>query len=190
MAKMMELDVDSLKKDSYLKETDIKNSLTDCNQYQAANFELILQIKALKEDLDQTLKSKETIEQAKADLLEKFNAFGEQQQQNFDVQTEDLKVKQKVKRQKMAEKIIEQKERLEEFEVIIIEQKEGMDEMKEAYETIIGQLQSDIKLVNESWIQKTSDLELEGQKKTAEMQSKHSLNITQLQQEFQNLLDT
>ena len=124
---MMELDMHSFQKESKLKEVEIKSSLNDCSQYQSVNFELQLQNKQLRKELDLFESQKETTEQVKKDLLLKFNQFGEHQKEQFQQSLAEQKERHKQKRKQMAAKILEQKQ--------------AILELKGIYEGKIGQLQ-------------------------------------------------
>lgn len=76
MYKLLESNNDKLKAEFNEKNDELKHAILQSNNFQTANFELALQVKQLEEQLMRVGKSKETIETAKAELLEKFNEYG------------------------------------------------------------------------------------------------------------------
>lgn len=77
------MDVEQAHKDSMMRELETKNTIKDCTEFQSANFDLQLQIKHLKKELESHEKQKESIDQIKKELLTKFNQFGEMQKEQF-----------------------------------------------------------------------------------------------------------
>ena len=153
--------------------------MQDCSDYQNANFELALQVKSLKDELSLTFRSKETVEDAKNSLLDKFNIFSEQQQKNYDEKLLDLKRKQKEKKEKLFEKILslklDSKSQLESSDLYINDQRIQMEDLKSQYEQIISQLQSDMKKIKNEWLRKVKEQSLQFEKDFAEAEAKHSI---------------
>jgi chromosome segregation ATPase len=115
MYKVLEDTHENLKSDYEQKSKELKAVLSQSNEFQTSNFELALQVKQLEEQLVRTGESRETIEEAKSELLRKFNEYGEVIQKETHEKIEQVKRQYKDKKQKLVEKILSQKAKIEEM---------------------------------------------------------------------------
>ena len=76
MYKLQEENNEKLKIEIQEKNIELQNTLSQSNTFQTSNFELALQVKQLEEELARVGQSKETIDNAKSELLQKFNEYG------------------------------------------------------------------------------------------------------------------
>ena len=76
MYKILEENNEKLKQSLTCKNDELKNALSQSNVYQTSSFELALHAKQLEDQLTHLEQSKETIESAKSELLQKFNDYG------------------------------------------------------------------------------------------------------------------
>ena len=137
----------------------------------------------MEEQLMRFGKSKETIETAKAELLEKFNDYGSVVQKECEERIQLNKQRYKEKKEKLVEKIMSQKSKIDQFE-----QLRGKDLTVISigqYEDTIQTLTEDIKKVKQEWENKLYYEDLEFQKKLAESSSKHKHEIDNMQESFQ-----
>ena len=100
-----------------------------------------------------------------------------------------LRQKHKDKNTQLKKKITDQKMNMQGKDQEINHQKHLLTEIKIAYEKTITGLHEDMKKIKDEWERKCYEQDLEYQRKVAELQSKHGLQMTQVQAEFQQLLD-
>lgn len=185
MYKVLEDTHENLKSDYDHKSKELKSALSQSNEFQTSNFELALQVKQLEEQLVRAGESKETIEGAKSELLRKFNEYGEVIQKETQDKIEQVKRLYKEKKQKLVEKILSQKAKIEEMN----EQMGGMNShnhsIKAYYENQTVSLKADIQKLKKDH---SSELQLQSvthQKEISELTSKHKLEISNIQKDMQ-----
>ncbi|CAI2377481.1 unnamed protein product [Moneuplotes crassus] len=172
--KILEQNHEKLKIDFSEKNEELKTTLSESNNFQTSNFELALQVKQLEEELVRIGQSKETIENAKGELLQKFNQYGSVIQKECEDKILACKNKYKDKKEKLVEKILSQKQKIDQF-----------NHQKGQYEDTISGFKEDIKRVKQEWENKLYYEQLEFEKKISELTSKHKHEINQMQEEIQ-----
>ena len=189
MYKILETNNERMKIEFNDKNEELKSVLNQSNAYQASNFELALQLKQLEEELLRVGQSKETIESAKAELFEKFNEYGSVIQKECEDRIETVKQQYKDKKEKLVDKIMSQKARIDDFEVQKRDYISHTESIKTKYEETISTLKEDIKKVKKEWESKLYYQELEYQKRITELSSRHKLEINQMQTDIQAAFD-
>ena len=99
---------------------------------------------------------------------------------------ENLKHKYKAKTKLLKNKIMKQKEELEQKSKDLVETNRMFEEAKDLYKMTIESLQKDMKKVRDEWENKCTELEREGSRMIAEQQSEYDIHFTQLQTDFEN----
>lgn len=189
MYRILEENNEKLKLDFNDKNEELKNVLSQSNNFQTSNYELALQVKQLEDELMRVGKSKETIESAKAELLQKFNEYGRVIQEECEDKIETLKRSYKEKKEKLVEKIMSQKFKIDDFEHQKREYISHTEHVKLKYEETIDGLKDDIKRVKHEWESKLYYQDLEYQKKITEAVSRHKLEIAQMEAEMRKAYD-
>ncbi len=172
-----------------LKETG-KKLEEDLASFKSVNFECSLRLKQMDEEKKRADEQSKRAEKEKDELVEKFNGYGEQLQKSNAEALETLMAKQKTKRGKLQKKIVELKGVIGKLEDDLSQHKKMLADVKASYEGTITGLHEDMKRVKEEWEHKVYEQDLECQRKVAEEQSKHALQISQLQEEYQQMLDS
>ena len=173
---------------SKLKET-TRKSENELNSLRAVNFECSLRLKQLDEEKKRADDVSRRLEREKEELVEKFNNYGEQLQKTNSESVEGLMGKQKAKRAKLQKKIVELKGVIAKLEDDLVHHKKVISDVKASYESTITGLHEDMKRVKEEWERRVYEQDLECQRKLAEEQSRHALQISQLQEEYQQMLE-
>lgn len=176
--RVLEQNNNKLKLEYDEKSFELKNALSQANSYQISNFELAIQVKQLEEQLARAGQSKETVDSAKAELLEKFNEYGNVIQKETETKIEQVK-------KHYYDKISSKKEKLAEFQRQKDEYIGRIDSMKSHYEETISTLKHDLKRVKKEWESKLYYQDLEYQKQLTESTSKHKMEINEIQNEMQ-----
>ena len=171
-----------------LKETESKVE-EEAKILKSLNFECSLRLKQLNEEKKQAEDNAKKAIQEKDELLEKFNCYGDQLQKSNAETLEAILAKHKEKRIKFQKKIIELKEIISKREEELLQQKKAMQGLKEVYENTITELHEDIKRVRDEWEHKTYEQKIEYQRQLAEEQSRSALQISHLNEEYQQALE-
>lgn len=100
-----------------------------------------------------------------------------------------LQHKFKAKARQFKKKITEQKAAIEGLQQQNKANHHSLDEQKRYYEKLLHALQEDLRKVRDEWKRKCHGMELEAQRREAEIVSKHQLQAASLQGHYQSLLE-
>jgi len=168
----------------------LKKSEEEAKNLKALNFECSLRMKQMEEEKKRAEEASKKAEKEKEELVEKFNTYGDQLQKSNTETMEAVLAKQKTKREKLQKKIVELKAIIGKLEEDVSQHKKIINDIKTTYERTINQLHEDMKRIKDEWEHKVYEQDLENQRKLAEEQSKTALQISQLQEEYQQALET
>jgi hypothetical protein len=161
----------------------------EAQMLKSINFECSLRLKQMDEEKKRAEEISKRAVEEKDGLVEKFNSYGDQLQKSNAETLEAILIKHKDKQLKFKKKLAEQKELIGKREEEILRQKQMIQGMKEAYDKTITELHEDMKRVKDEWAHKIYDQDIEFQRRLAEEQSRNSLQISQLNEEYQQALE-
>ena len=159
------------------------------NALKSVNFECGMRMKQLDDEKKRSEQRSKNAEKEKEELLEKFNNYGDQLQKANTETMEKLINKQKAKRTKLQQKIVELKGTIAKLEETIGQHQKILTETKISYEKTITELHEDMKRIKNEWEHRVYEQDLECQRKIAEQQSQYALQISQLQEEYKQIMD-
>ena len=120
-------------------------------------------------------------ERDKAQLLERFNSYGEQLQRQQLEMVEDAKLQYKEKLRAFKEALQECKRREQKQVDDLERERRDIGESKRSFEQAAMAMREDMRRIKEEWERRLSDEQLECQRQLVEMQAKQAMQIQGLQ---------
>ena len=157
---------------------------------EARNYQKIIEEnKRLKDNCSKYEENKEEYEKKASNFEKHLKSIVAAEQKASTEALTTLQHKYKSRTKAFKKKIIDQKQTIESLDQQLKSYKQGIEDYKKNIEKRALGSQDDLKRVKDEWEKRCSELQLEYQRKEAELQTKQQLQLVALQGQYQNLLD-